>query len=472
MPSTLLTTPPPLQPSPVSTTERFYQVRNASASFPSSVYIESGERIVGWYNTAGGNYSNSYLHQRALAQDENGRQRVRRGFDFSPVVECRQLSAGSFQIHAATACSICGSHPQEGSRFSAWDESLPDNAYICNSCAMADSYVRHAEQGTWIRREYAVQNTDTGEWLPAEEAQNCWHYWEGSGEWHTHSEDSQSEYEDASSDEPIFSYHTNSLEYVKYDRRAMNAGALLYGVELEMEPKPDQHRRAQQALAEALNGPSTDNYILTTDGSLDYGIELVHAPRTLAQHQNDGVWKAISDSVRGIAMSGAGTEHCGMHVHINRKALSPLTLGKMLVFYNDERMNRYICMIAQRQSNGYSTRKDKAITDALEDNRDRYERLNMNRRIGTVEVRIFRGNLRVERILKNIEFVDASVNYCRQCSIEDASSWHHFAEWLRLQTRTYPHLIAYLRERSAAGFGKTYRLPRKILELTTDRTEA
>lgn len=58
-------------------------------------------------------------------------------------------------------------------------------------------------------------------------------------------------------------------------------------------------------------------------------------------------------------------------------------------------------------------------------------------------MRIFRGNLRAERVLKNLEFCHALVMYCRVASMQHLT-WEQFWQWLRstpVNRKQYGHLI-------------------------------
>jgi hypothetical protein len=181
----------------------------------------------------------------------------------------------------------------------------------------------------------------------------------------------------------------------------------VFGVELEMEPRG---RSSQSEVIGALGGRSNENYILKSDGSLNCGVELVTIPLTLEQHKKDFDWHAVLKPVARIAKSGAGTTSCGIHVHINKRALTALQIGKMLVFANSPACARQLTVIAQRESNGYCNRSKK----------------------------------RPERVLKNLEFCHALVTYCRDCSLADIERWDLFADWLLKRRGQYPELVKFL----------------------------
>jgi hypothetical protein len=149
-----------------------------------------------------------------------------------------------------------------------------------------------------------------------------------------------------------------------------------------------------------------------------------------------------------------------MHVHINKAALSPLLIGKLLVFLNHDYTDELVCIIAQRSSNGYCDKAEKRLKDggyAWGQGRsaDRYERLNVTRT--TCEVRIFRGNLRPERVLKNIEFCHAAVGFCRDVSMQDVASPRAFKDFLLKNRSIYPELVRFLGEKKVPAFATLVR---------------
>jgi hypothetical protein len=147
-----------------------------------------------------------------------------------------------------------------------------------------------------------------------------------------------------------------------------------------------------------------------------------------------------------------------MHVHINKAALSALQIGKIQVFLNCPAMREQITMIAQRESNSYCERKKKRLTDGAVRSRNRHDVVNVGER--TVEIRMFRGNLRADRVFKNIEFCHALVMYCRDASLKAIERWSEFASWLLKRRSQYPHLVQFLAEKRESGFAECGRAPK------------
>lgn len=278
-----------------------------------------------------------------------------------------------------------------------------------------------------------------------EYAQSHFHYDDDSGEW-------RSEEFGEEQRMSLLNYSADPFDHFSWDLRNRR-NALVFGVELEMEPTLPNERN-QRGLVSAIGSSIGKNFILKSDGSLSYGVELVTMPFTLAQHlDGTGVdWKAIAASVKGKARSGVGTDTCGIHIHINKQALSALTVGKMLVFLNAPGLASLVTSIAQRSNSSYCTRSSKKLTDGTRSSQNRYDIMNVSVRHPTCEVRMFKGNLTVERIYKNLEFCHALVQYCRQSSMRSLTEWGNFSQWLIKNRGIYPHLTRFLIDQNVVGF--------------------
>jgi hypothetical protein len=265
------------------------------------------------------------------------------------------------------------------------------------------------------------------------------YYHESDGAYHEEPEEN---------DDALYEYGTNVLRVHGWPSRTSRTG-LCFGVELEMEAK---RRALFEDMMECLGGKDGNGrYILKADGSLEdgQGAELVTLPYSLEDHRTMFGWhKILSADLQRVAMSGAGTTNCGIHIHVNREALSALTVGKLLVFLNADENEGLVTTIAQRASNSMCERDaKKAKVSAVRSSETcRYDILNVTNG-GTIEFRLFRGNLRPERVLKNIEFCHALIRFCEQTSIKDAADRFLFLGWLEKNAKNYPHLVAFLIEK-------------------------
>jgi hypothetical protein len=262
-------------------------------------------------------------------------------------------------------------------------------------------------------------------------------------------EDCSCDGEDGDERRSVYPYAKDILDVLEWPvENARNA--LVFGVELEVLPTGTNK---QHTLVSALGGARGERFILKADASIAGGVEIVTLPYTLDQHKTLFDWSDFLAPLKNIAKSGSGTEKCGLHIHINRAALSALTVGKMLCFANSENLHDLMDIIAQRPANSYCARYPGKKLTAGKKNSDSREMVNVQD--NTVELRMFRGNTRPERVLKNLEFAHALVQYCRAASMQDIESPEHFTKWLITNRGHYPKLVNFLIEKQASDWFMT-----------------
>ena len=352
--------------------------------------------------------------------------------------------AGESAELRCSRCDVCadcsdGFENPDG-RHAAERHTTVDGDVICESCA-GDSYVYSTLQEGYLNSDAAC-SVEGEEYASRRWLDRHGYYEHADGIWRSEPEESEDDDDDESEDTLcLYPYRENVLDHCAHDRAAIRRGELLFGVELEMEAR---RISSQSEIVSVLGGKCRQRFILKEDGSLTRGVELVTVPLTLTQHTSEFGWKATLAPILALAQSGAGTESCGIHIHINRRALSALTVGKLLVFLNSPANVGLVDTVGQRSSNGYCQRIPKKVGDGLcRRVGTRYELVNVTRR-DTVEIRLFRGNLRAERILKNIEFVHALALYLPGCSARDCEDPQRFGAWVGARPKDYPHLHEFL----------------------------
>ena len=232
--------------------------------------------------------------------------------------------------------------------------------------------------------------------------------------------------------------------------RSETKDKLRFGVELEVEG----YETAEQAATYIRQFLPSEYCTLKRDGSLgEAGVEIVTRPDSIAVHKR--MFGTLFADSPGRALSSWNTGRCGMHVHISRAALSQLQIGKMMCFLNEPAAMTFISKVAGRRPCHWCKVHKKKLSDVRHE-RDRYTALNVTGS-QTVEIRIFKGTLAEAGFLKNLEFVQALVEFTTPASrsIAQATSYRAFCDWL--PKKTYPHLHAFLvrkgfiRRRSAAA---------------------
>ena len=224
---------------------------------------------------------------------------------------------------------------------------------------------------------------------------------------------------------------------------------LLYGVELEVMARNSM----PEDYPDTLHDYNGDWFKCKKDGSLDEGnggFEICTAPSTFkflkdrfTQMFNSDYW---TDENGSTYVKGWNTTCAGLHIHINKKALSPLEVGKLLVFVNDKKNARFIEDIAGRNMNRWCKSETKKISDGQYQSDDRYEAVNTVPS-KTVELRIFKSNVSEHGFMRALEFTDGMIRYLKQSSMREQSlNYKSFISYIKKpENRSeYPNFWSWL----------------------------
>lgn len=200
------------------------------------------------------------------------------------------------------------------------------------------------------------------------------------------------------------------------------------------------------------------------DGSLDDGFEIITHPMTLAYAQQMK-WGWLNELIANGYRSW-DTETCGLHVHVDKRAFTgrkhqyAFTLLLM--------RNRSLSyLISGRQDNHYA-QFDKDVRLEIPkymknkpNNLQRYSAVNVLNR-ATIEVRMFKGSLKRERILAALEYVHSAVDYSRDVKSGNTSKTYltspAFIQWIRANETKYPNLTKYINDSTEFGFNDKARV--------------
>jgi hypothetical protein len=291
------------------------------------------------------------------------------------------------------------------------------------------------------------------------------YYHESDGCYYSYEED---EYDDDDDDDDqdtssLMSYSTNVLNYLTKDSRIQSSphGDFLMGIEFEMETKDGYS--VNDAVDDVRNQLGESYCVCKSDGSLgSYGLEIVTAPRGLAEHIKRFKGWEVKSHYRAW-----DTKRCGLHVHIDSHAFTQMTLGKFIMLINSETNVDFIRKIAGRhphtddQARSYCASEYQEVlvnpSKAVKGkSHERYRMVNLQNlgvkeskrltsttaydgKYDTVELRIFRASLSKTRMLAQIEFTHACVNFCRVASWRDLNQIS-FVKWLKTVSSQYPNL--------------------------------
>jgi hypothetical protein len=196
------------------------------------------------------------------------------------------------------------------------------------------------------------------------------------------------------------------------------------------------------------------------DGSLDDGFEIVTHPMTLA-YAHEMRW----DWTQGLLDMGYRSwdrSSCGLHVHVDRRAFT----GRLhqysftLLLMRNKALSY---LVAGRQGSSYAS-FDKDVRAEIPkymkgqyNNAQRYSAVNVLP-TATLEVRMFRGSLKKERILAALEYVHSAVEYSRGArsgvGAEEYLTAPAFIQWLRVRKDLYPNLLSYINQSVEFGFSE------------------
>ena len=184
---------------------------------------------------------------------------------------------------------------------------------------------------------------------------------------------------------------------------------------------------------------------MKSDGSIHNGFEVVTCPATLDIHLE--VFKTFFDN-RPSELTIAS--NVGMHVHVSRKPLSVLTVGKLTEFMNRTDNAKFITHVAGRAPNTYCRQSPRELSYPLtiSGGGERYNALNLCNS-ETIEFRIFSTPLTYEDFASKIQFCQALVEYSKPCSqavaLKVQTSFKNFINWVLPQRKAYPELVAKLK---------------------------
>jgi len=239
----------------------------------------------------------------------------------------------------------------------------------------------------------------------------------------------------------IHNYSTRVESMLKFKATRVRPNTVYLGCELEYET--NNRNRAQLAVGKLMHGHA----LMKSDGSIRNGFEIVTCPATLDIHLD--IFKKFYDNIPPDLKI---EKNVGMHVHISRKPLSHLTLGKLTEFLNRMDNKQFIAHIAGRIDNQYARMShERTVTFPWRNKHggDRYNALNLNNQ-NTVEVRLFATPMNYKEFAMRLQFVQALVDYCMPAqsneSLKKQTHYEAFMGWLSNRKRMFPELSYHLKE--------------------------
>ncbi len=229
-----------------------------------------------------------------------------------------------------------------------------------------------------------------------------------------------------------------------------------FGIELEVAFFNDSGECDYKARIKDLINKTDGILYLKDDTSISScgksGFEIVTHPMTYEWILNN---QEILDPIFCLSKCGFKSYHagsCGMHIHVGMKDISAMQLHKILTFIYGRTGRAFASAISMRNEDDLKNwssfdNTSKIVRRVLnkkrldEDDTSRRSAVNLNHN-NTIEFRFFKGTLRKETFLRNIEFVKALMDFTNDLNIgKGEMGAKEFIKFVKKNKKIYPKLI-------------------------------
>jgi len=217
---------------------------------------------------------------------------------------------------------------------------------------------------------------------------------------------------------------------------------LKYGIELELEVRSDFYRFD---IVEELHDIMKKDAICKRDGSLceENGFELVSTNADFDYHKNH-LWNDFFKLNLHEKVKGYHGHQTGYHIHFSREPFTVSEMKRLNAFYHNPENRSFLIDISGRESTYAKYLNDITIADDIETYGDdfKFRAINFNNK-DTIEVRIFRSNLKPISFFRNLELVH-SINQFILNSADSVKYTEYFDYLLNNPTKDYINLLLWL----------------------------
>ena len=186
--------------------------------------------------------------------------------------------------------------------------------------------------------------------------------------------------------------------------------------------------------------------IFKRDGSLRQGVEICTRPASINIHLEQ-FQKMFDDNTLMKLLAVEST--CGMHVHIDRRKMTALTVGKLIKFMQDPENKSFIERIAGREENRFfRLATDLSVTSYHRGNASNERYLGINtQNTQTAELRIFKTPSDYPVFVKNMEFASALTSFVQPANsgIKNLTA-PGFLKYIKDTRSTYKELYKFTKE--------------------------
>ncbi len=325
-----------------------------------------------------------------------------------------------------SVCDACGEwHKYNSAKnyFTDVCQDCQDDHFGCPNCDKTTHY------------DDSVSSTDSEETWCSRCASRYWEYCGDCGEWYSDMDNDQCDdaYRYGIND---YSFKPTPIFHYKPEKPSQT----FFGFELEVEAVHETISRGVDIIREH----ATDELLyLKGDGSLNDGFEIVTHPMTHDWAMEKFPWEMI-EKLRRAGYRSWDTDTCGLHVHASRTSFVDRShLWKWTYLINKN--NKECIELAGRNSHyaqfyGVKPTSDIVLKKAMP--RERYVAINLNPK-HTVEVRIFKGSLRIPRVKTALDFMQSTIEFANKLTIKEASvgnTWGMYRDYVGEHSHRFENL--------------------------------
>lgn len=318
--------------------------------------------------------------------------------------------------------------------------------YVCNDCAN-ENYVRCTSCEMYVHQ-------DEAEWIDDEP------YCRSCAEEVEEDEDERFEEDDA-----YVHVYNWKPRGVFYDEGTLatnypDTSKVYFGIELEVSGS----QRHAPAFLDFFNdtdfGYEKQVYLKSDCSIRNGGFEIVTHPMTFEYIKNTFA-KTLQSALDDLKKKQfKGHNYGGMHVHMSRSAIPYAQYERLVRMFSDPRNKKAWLFLTQRKEEelnrwgtldiGYLLARGGVY---LEQDYNNHYTMNSNRYVAvnttenTVELRVFNSNLRIERVLKNIEICQALLDFTAPKQRHNLSM-PAFIKYVRKHKDKFSNLAAFLDEKN------------------------
>lgn len=251
-------------------------------------------------------------------------------------------------------------------------------------------------------------------------------------------------------------YSANVLKYLPDFKKDVNEKSpIFYGVELEVA--------CDYKVKDLVMAPEDPFFICKQDGSISGNgstfTEIVTTPMSLRMHKK--YWADLFNKLDYDKFDTSRDTNNGMHVHIGSECITKKHRAALLWFYTNPMNRQFLLEVSERTIESLMKwakppmtnpdlkamwRNYTNVEEIVRDHsgRDRHALLNFAERTSTIEFRLFKGIVSFADILKNLEFIESTIEFTSNRWFR-SNSVHMYLKWLKsTPTNKYSTLKEFL----------------------------